>query len=251
MLNNSQFIVKKFNLAAKQYMQLAKIQIDPALKIIDLLRLHYNEGKILDLGSGPGTLQHNKAVTLPTIAFDLSLEMLKNSSVNNRVNGDASSLPFGSDTFSIIISNLMLQWPQNKQLVLKEAYRVLKPGGKLILTTLIEPSLHELNQAWLTVDDKPHTLKFLNKDKYEFDLANAGFNKIQSSTWQNIVNFPDLHTLLKHFKDTGTNLDKSYSNTGLGGRTKLKNLKSAYQRQALSSGDLPLTYAYLLIVAEK
>ena len=167
------------------------------------------------------------------------------------VNGDAGNLPFAANSFSLIISNLMLQWPQAKTAVLDEVWRVLKPGGTLLLTTLIKPSLFELQQAWCLVDDKPHTLEFLTTDEYLCMFKSRGFKLVKSGNWQTTYLFPTLPTLLRHFKTTGTGLAKSCCNQGLGGKKCLQQLAENYQRLAAKNDFLPLTYAYLLVVTTK
>ncbi|MCE3268301.1 MAG: hypothetical protein K0R49_553 [Burkholderiales bacterium] len=250
MTNFNHLIRNNFSHAARHYLENAEIQRSPALAIINLLGKYYKDGIILDLGSGPGTMAHNNLLHYPTLLFDLSLSMLKRSDTyHHRVNGDASNLPFATNSFSIIISNLMLQWPQDKEQVINEAWRVLKPGGKLILTTLIKPSLNELKQAWLQVDNNEHTLSFLSNRDYVQLFMNAGFKLHQSMSWQKTVYFADLLALLHHFKSTGTCLAKSNSNVGLGGKKQIQQLIQAYQ--TLPNGRLPLTYAYLLITATK
>lgn len=251
MTNFDQLIRYNFNQAAAQYLANAEIQRSAALKIINYLSKYYQNGMILDLGSGPGTLAHtNSQHDYPTIAFDLSLSMLKTATFRHRVNGDASNLPFAANSFSIIISNLMLQWSHDKKQIIDEIYRVLKPGGKLILTTLIKPSLNELQQAWRQVDHHSHTINFLASNTYSDLFINLGFKLHQTTTWQKKAYFSNLPALLHHFKATGTSLAKSTSNGGLGGKKQLQLLDIAYRKLA-QNGLLPLTYAYLLLIVSK
>ena len=251
MTNTNQLIQNNFSKAAHKYLSNAEIQVSPALKIINLIRKYYHDdGIILDLGSGPGTLEHDNSVNYPMLAFDLSLPMLKIANSGHKVNGEASKLPFATNSFSLIISNLMIQWPADKAQVLAEAYRVLKPGGTLILTTLIKPSLHELQYAWQSIDTNTHTLEFLTSSEYSSLLINCGLNLIENLSWHTTIHFPTLSALLRHFKATGTNLAKSQSNLGLGGKRQLQQLENAYQLLSTANG-LPLTYAHLLIVAVK
>lgn len=62
---------------------------------------------------------------------------------------DAESLPFPSDSFDVVFSNLMVQWCDDPRTVFAECRRVLRPGGRLVLSTLLEGTLTELKQAWL------------------------------------------------------------------------------------------------------
>ncbi|MDQ5920021.1 MAG: malonyl-CoA O-methyltransferase [Pseudomonadota bacterium] len=262
-INKRSLLIKNnFSKAASTYLKNALIQIPPALKIIDTLNQYTNNGLnlndneiILDLGSGPGTLKHNKTIknktTHSTLSFDISLEILAHNNNNCSVNGDANYLPFANNSFPFIISNLMLQWSDKKSLVISEMHRVLKTTGKLILTTLIKPSLHELQQAWAEVDGARHTLHFLDQDKYLSAFNQAGFSITEHYNWHNTEYFFSLSDLMWHFKHTGTNLTKQYHNNGLGGKLKLQKLSNAYQKLAIPNKGLPLTYTYLFIVATK
>ena len=245
---STQLIKHNFSQAAPHYLTNAAIQSAPATKIIERLGNYYRGGTILDRGSGPGTLAHQSERHYPFLAFDLSLAMLHQAQTRHKINGDASQLPFAEHSFPLIISNLMLQWPEDKMQVMAEAYRVLQPGGTLIVTTLIKPSLAELQQAWQQVDDHQHTLEFLTLADYVLNLQQIGFKLLETENWQTTVYFPSLAAVFKHFKATGTSLAKSACNRGLGGKRQLQQLEQAYSRVA---AGLPLTYAYLLLVATK
>ncbi len=238
-----------FSKAAENYLSNAKIQISPAQKICSHIDKYYdNGGIILDLGSGPGTLEHSKESQYPTVSFDLSLQMLKISNSKHKINGDAHKLPFADNEFSLIISNLMLQWPDDKLQVLSEAYRVLKPGGVIALCTLVKPSLYELKDSWAKVDNEQHTLNFLHEDSYTNLFKDAGFVIKEKDLWNQTFYFDDLFSLFRNFKLTGSNLSKS--NSGLGGKQKLQQLEKIYQ-ELITSDGLPISFSYLITVAQK
>lgn len=110
-------------------------------KMVSNLGLRPGE-RVLDIGCGTGlNLPHLKAAVGPEgeiDGIDLTPEMLslakrraKNSNWNN-VNlgqGDATKLPFTDGVFDGVCSTLALSVVPDWKLALREAWRVLKPGG--------------------------------------------------------------------------------------------------------------------------
>jgi ubiquinone/menaquinone biosynthesis C-methylase UbiE len=99
------------------------------------------EGKILDLGTGPGYLPVEIAKRAPSLevdGIDLSPRLIrmarKNASkaeVGDRVRfavGDAARLKSGEETYDMVISTGMLHMLKDPGKMLKECYRVLRPG---------------------------------------------------------------------------------------------------------------------------
>lgn len=247
MTTQQQLIQQNFNRASSSYLTHAVIQNNTAKKLMQQALAYIDSSTqiILDLGAGPGTLAHSNLqlkFSNPIIALDISLNMLKASSYPAKINADATNLPLENNSIDIIVSNLMLQWPQNKQAVFDEISRILKPNGKIIFTTLIDPSLNELNSSWSQLDDKRHTLEFLSIRQYT-DLARQSKLKLlKQITWHEKLFFKDLLSLFKHFSQTGTSLPKA-TQQGLGGKNRLKSLEKIYPRETLG---LPLSYHYLI-----
>lgn len=97
---------------------------------------------VLDLGCGNGVSTHNiKGRTV--VGLELSEKQLVRASEkfpkSNFVLGDARKLPFKKNTFDLIIAINMLHHVNDPEKVLKECYRVLKVGGKLLT---VDPNLY-------------------------------------------------------------------------------------------------------------
>jgi ubiquinone/menaquinone biosynthesis C-methylase UbiE len=112
--------------------------------IEDLTSLRLVEGKVLDVGTGPGTLARDIARSLPRLevyGIDLSEEMIQlarehasREQVEERVHfdiGNVAHLPYPDHSFDLVVSTIsMHHWYELEQ-PLRDLYRVLRPGGRL------------------------------------------------------------------------------------------------------------------------
>lgn len=116
------------------------------------------KGKLLDIGCGSGALtircakKYQKADIIGLDFWGKEWSYAKKQCENNAkeeqvekqitfIQGDASKLPFEDETFDAAISNFVfheVKSQPNKQLVVKEALRVIKPGGSFVFHDLFE-----------------------------------------------------------------------------------------------------------------
>lgn len=61
--------------------------------------------------------------------------LLENKSINLKVRGDITSLPFKKEAFDIVTSNMVLEHVKYPEKMLKEIYQLLKPNGIFIFHT--------------------------------------------------------------------------------------------------------------------
>jgi len=113
--------------------------------------------KVLDLGSGAGFDAFLAAKKVGekgrVIGIDFSEEMIEKARNNAKKYdyknvefkyGDIEELPIEDDSIDIIISNCVINLAPIKEKVFKEAYRVLREGGKMYLSDIV--LLGELTQ---------------------------------------------------------------------------------------------------------
>ena len=152
-----------------------------------LAELHAGE-VVLDLGSGGGidVLLSAKRVgpTGRAYGLDMTDEMLALARDNQRqagatnvefLKGEIEHIPLPDASVDVIISNCVINLSADKDRVLAEAFRVLKPGGRFAVSDVvtrgaIRPEIRASAMAWVGC-----VAGALDEDDYRHKLAAAGF----------------------------------------------------------------------------
>ena len=147
---------------------------------------------VLDLGSGGGidVLLSARRVgpTGKAYGLDMTDAMLALANENKNqakagnvefLKGEIENIPLPDNSIDVIISNCVINLSANKDRVLQEAFRVLKPGGRFAVSDVvtrgaITPEIRRSILLWVGC-----VAGALDENEYKAKLAAAGFQQIE------------------------------------------------------------------------
>jgi SAM-dependent methyltransferase len=152
---------------------------------------------VLDLGSGGGidVLLSAKRVgpTGKVYGLDMTDEMLALARENQRtagatnvefLKGTIENIPLPDNSVDVIISNCVINLSSDKDAVLREAFRVLKPGGRFAVSDVIvrgnvPADIRRSMELWVGC-----IAGALEETEYAAKLRAAGFGEVEVEPWR-------------------------------------------------------------------
>jgi ubiquinone/menaquinone biosynthesis C-methylase UbiE len=150
---------------------------------------------VLDLGSGGGIdvilSARRVGPTGKAYGLDMTDEMLALAEENRRkagvanvefLKGQIEHVPLPDNSVDVVISNCVINLSADKDQVLREAFRVLKPKGRLAVSDVVvqghmPDSARQSMEAWVGC-----VAGALSEDDYRAKLAAAGFTNVELAT---------------------------------------------------------------------
>jgi SAM-dependent methyltransferase len=147
---------------------------------------------VLDLGSGAGfdCFLASKKVGKEgkVIGVDMTPDMIDRARDNSRKGnytnvefrlGEIENIPAGDNSVDVVISNCVINLAPDKSKVFKEAFRALKPGGRLMISDIVllkelPGSIRDSIDAYIGC-----VAGAMMRDEYLKTIKNAGFRDIQ------------------------------------------------------------------------
>jgi SAM-dependent methyltransferase len=172
---------------------------------------------VLDLGSGGGidVLLSAKRVgpTGKAYGLDMTDEMLALARANQRkagatnvefLKGTIESIPLPDNSVDVIISNCVINLSSDKDAVLREAFRVLKPGGRFAVSDVIvrgdvPVDIRRSMELWVGC-----IAGALEEREFDAKLRAAGFADVEVEPWR-IYNIEDARSFLT---ESGLNVER-------------------------------------------
>ena len=118
----------------------------------DLLDAGFTGGDVLDLGTGTALIPIElvkRGLECRVMAADAAVSMLERARLNVEIAGmtrfiqlshcDAKAMPYADGMFEWVISNSIVHHIPDPLTVLREAWRVTRPGGFLFFRDLLRP----------------------------------------------------------------------------------------------------------------
>ncbi len=154
--------------------------------------------------------------------------------------GNFSQLPFGPNAVDLVWSNLALHWHPQPDRVFAEWRRVLRQDGLLMFSCFGPDTFKELRAAFVTVDNDPHALPFVDMHDFGDMLVSAGFSTPVMDMETLTVTYSSVEKLMADVRACGGNPLDTRRKSLLG--------KQAWQRvvdileRSRVNGKIPLTF---------
>ena len=171
---------------------------------------------VLDLGSGGGidVLLSAKRVgpTGKAYGLDMTDQMLALAEENKLksglknvefLKGEIENIPLPADTVDVIVSNCVINLSGDKDRVLREAFRVLKPGGRFAISDVVvrgevPQEIRKSMELWVGC-----VAGALSETEYREKLAAAGFESVDIE----VTRVYDVNDAREFLRSSGINGD--------------------------------------------
>lgn len=252
---------RSFERAARTYDDaavLAREIADRMLERLDLIKAVPTS--ILELGSGTGYCAHKlraRYAHCMVVELDFARTMLLHSRGRpawwrrglaalrgvdtHAVCADMERLPFAERSFDMVWSNLALHWVDTPVRVFAESWRVLRPGGVFMFSTLGPDTLKELRDAYRTVDRYAHVNRFIDMHDVGDALVGARFADPVMDMECISAGYRGVRALAAELKALGARNCNAGRNPALSGKHRFARCVDAYERLRCD-GRLPATF---------
>lgn len=178
---------KQFGAHAEQYVVSPRHAKGPDLQKLVLAAEADGSERLLDVATGGGhVVQALSPLVREAVAYDLTPEILEAAgrflADNGRTNvtfvqGDAEHMPFPDQSFNLVTCRIAAHHFPQPDAFVAESFRVLAPGGKLLLIDNVSPQERDADLFYNDVERRrdPSHFRAWTKAEWVARLENAGF----------------------------------------------------------------------------
>lgn len=249
-------LMADFSAAAPLYDAHAELQSLIREDALEIAASQWPQGSfVLDVGCGTGSFAgeaRQRGMHWHVIGTDLAPGMARAASRQlHAAVANAAALPFADASFHGVFSNLMLQWAPQPLQVLREMARVLRPGGRAVITTFTHGTLEELRQSFSSLDDSPRVMPFLSSMELSAYAAHAGFALRDAEEEEFIERYTTLESLMRTLKAIGAGNKDAARRRGMTTPRQMAQVEYFYRNNFGDAESIPATWHALTLVLEK
>ena len=164
--------------------------LDAIAHLIDLCEAGADD-TVLDVGCGPGLLAcafakvtaHVTGIDMTSRMITLARQQQREAGLHNMTwcEGVARDLPYDNASFSIVVSRYMFHHVVDPAAVLREMYRVCRPGGRVLVADPVLPAAHvDAFNAMERMRDPSHTAA-LSTEAFDALFRRADLTRVRRS----------------------------------------------------------------------
>lgn len=261
---NKTLLARSFNRAAGDYLQHSQLQQGISRRLLSLLngRPGLAAAQVLEVGCGTGFSTYALARYIPTAnitAVDLAANMifaaqhqLSQQLSPQFVCADMEKLPFAPDCFDMVFSSSAIHWSADRQTLVAELYRILRPAGMLCLSSYGHGTLAELRNSWAHTDSYAHTIDFESHQQLSQRLSDCGFHVQRVHRQTEVVLYDSVTHFLHSLKSAGiVNCRRDRYCAGLTTPGRLARMQNNYQAHYALGAGIRASYDVIFIIANK
>lgn len=208
-------LANRFGSRVSTYDAVTPVQAEMAKMLVGQALDHFTSQqplRILELGCGTGRMTCQLATVFPEAqitALDISADMIRFAKTRNLrveyVVADAETyLRDTTDTYDLIISNAVMQWFEDADRALANAYKKLAFQGQIIVSTFGDQTFNELNHSFThayAITGQPmttHTVPMRTVEEWRRRLPEAIISQEILSR-----SFADVRSFLRSVQEAG------------------------------------------------